>query len=273
MSTCRDDFPALSAWHAGPQGKLSPWSLAKLWALHALSGELEIKLSSNQMAAKLEKIGGGRPSSQCVEAWRHIFDSDADWYPGKAYRPSVPSPSGPSWRGGRPKVMTQQQEAAIAKSAMSLKARGIEPTARNIAAQCPKATLNPETGAPFTPKVIHAVLGSKCYDNDPEYPWQQLPPKNKSALSEAAETFRAAWAGKLLDEAYHRADWYYNHIVWFDPSSNIIHGSVRAQFDAGLATFGKGKRWMSTDSRNSSRNLRAAPYAGKQKQWSDEKHW
>ena len=81
------------------------------------------------------------------------------------------------FKGGRPKVITGQQEHAIATSAMAMKERGLVPSVSAILASCPQATLNPETDEPFSAKVILRVFKTKCYDQDPEHPWNYDHPK------------------------------------------------------------------------------------------------
>ena len=48
---------------------------------------------------------------------------------------------------------------------------------------------------------------------------------------------RAQWGSLLLGEKYHRSDWYYNHVVWMDPSHNIIQGTAKTQFDGEVASW------------------------------------
>ena len=100
-----------------------------------------------------------------VRLWRERFEADPKWYPGKDEDEDV-------FKGGRPKVITGQQEHAIATSAMAMKERGLVPSVSAILASCPQATLNPETDEPFSAKVILRVFKTKCYDQDPEHPWK-----------------------------------------------------------------------------------------------------
>ena len=71
----------------------------------------------------------------------------------------------------------------------------------------------------------------------------------------------------------HHCGWYHRHCIWMNPCSSIIPGRPKSRFDQQQASYGKSKRWVSSDSRNSSRNLKASPYAGKQVQWGDVKVW
>eukprot|EP00973_Karenia_brevis_P093687 12418543-Karenia_brevis.AAC.1 len=65
--------------------------------------------------------------------------------------------------------------------------------------------------------------------------------------------------------------WFARHCVWVDPCYNILSTSQRQIFDQQRAAAGKGKRWMSHDKRQYSRNQRSSPFAGKQKQKGDRK--
>ena len=99
---------------------------------------------------------------------------------------------------------------------MTLKAKGIVPTAASIITQCKKASLNPETGEPFTAKVILEVFKTRCYDHHPDQPWQHLPPNYKTALSPELKAARVVWAKAVLDMG-HQAAWFHRHCVWLDP--------------------------------------------------------
>ena len=99
-------------------------------------------------------MGGGTPNRNAIRIWREKFAEDPQWHPGKQAEDAE--------KPGRKKVITKQQEAVIAKSAMSLKRKGIEPTVAAVVSQCPAATLNPETDEAFTAKVILEVFACHC---------------------------------------------------------------------------------------------------------------
>ena len=61
--------------------------------------------------------------------------------------------------------------------------------------------------------------------------------------------------------------------MWIDPCNTVIPAAKRTVFDQQQAAMGRSRRWISSDARQYSRNLRAAPYAGKQKQWADKRAW
>ena len=120
-------------------------------------------------------------------------------------------------------MITGQQVAVIARIAMARKAKGLVPTVAASIIDCPKATLNPETGEPFSKKVILEVFKTRCFDNDPERPWVYVNAKQKTCLSPDAKVARIVWADVLL-AMNHQAVWYFRHIVWFDPCHSIIPG-------------------------------------------------
>ena len=118
--------------------------------MQKISEKRKLDLTDREIAESVQKVGGGTPSDNSIRVWREKFEADPEWYPGKQLEDAE--------KPGRKKVITKLQEAAIAKSAMSLKRKGVEPTVAAVTAQCPAATLNPETDEPFTAKVILEVF-------------------------------------------------------------------------------------------------------------------
>ena len=88
------------------------------------------------------------------------MDADPEWYPGKTYRK----------RPGPQAVLHGKKRKQVAKSAMNLKKEGSEPTYAAIAARCPAAVVNPDTGKPVDKKLVYTVLKTDCYDRNPEDP-------------------------------------------------------------------------------------------------------
>ena len=115
-----------------------------------ISAKWELHMDDNEIAAEVLKVGGGNPSNDCIRQYREKFENDPDWYPGKAAE-NAKAP-------GRKKVITKQSQQTIANSAMRAKAQGLEVSAELMYTRCPKATKNPETGEPFTAKVILEVF-------------------------------------------------------------------------------------------------------------------
>jgi len=253
-----------SWWLAGKQGSLPPIAQAKVWALTVICEELDVQLSQDDIAAKVKKVGGGHPSKMAIGQLQTRFADDPEWYPGKVTENAK--------KRGRKVKFTPQKKRAVASSAMALKDRGQEPTVAAVVAQCPQATWNAETKAPFSDKYILEVFRTMCYDNDPASPWQHINPLHKTALSPALKCWRVKWATELRAED-HTSGYYFQHLVWVDPCSTVLAKSPRAVFDQEQGKHGAGPRWMSPDARLSSRNLRASPYANTQAHYGDKRVW
>ena len=251
-------------WTSGRTGTLSPWSVAKVFALVKMSARFDMELTDGNVADEVEKVGGGRPSDNSIRLWRERFEADPQWHPGKQAEGAETA--------GRKKIITKQQEATIAKCAMALKRKGVEPTAKEMKTRCPAATLNVETDEAFSDKVILEIFKTRCYDDDPDEPWRHVSPKCKTALSPELKVLRAAWGEVMLEKRHHR-DWYYRHILWMEPCHTILPGRPKTEFDQRMASYGKGKRWISEDAKDDSRNLRSSPYVNKTLQWGDKRIW
>ena len=251
-------------WSSGRTGTLSPWNVAKVFALVKISAKRSLHLTDGEIASDVEKVGGGTPSDNTIRQWRERFEADPQWHPGKQAEDAATP--------GRKKVISKQQEATIARSAMALKSKGIEPTVAAVIAQCPTATTNPETDEAFTPKVILEVFRTRCYDKDASSPWEHVSSKCKSALTPELKIARLEWADIMLGKRHHRG-WYHRHVVWMDPCHTIIPGRAKTEFDQKMASYGKAKRWISADARDDSRNLRSGPYVNKTLQWGDKRLW
>ena len=48
-------------WVGGREGTLSPWTLAKVWALVKISDKKGLELSDSDIASEVEKVGDGQP--------------------------------------------------------------------------------------------------------------------------------------------------------------------------------------------------------------------
>ena len=249
-------------WASGKKGTLSPWSTAL--AVNMLKDKKKQKWSYSDIARRLVKIGGGHPSKQAVFSLHKILKKDQTWHPGKMK---------PDAKKRGPKVkFTIAKQKLVARSAMALKNSGLEPTVASVLARCGKAANNPETGESFSVPTVTKVFKTLCYDQDPTVPWSFASPFQKTALPPNIIQDRLAWAKKV--KAMNKTPaWYFRNCIWVDPCSTVIPAAKRTVFDQQQATKGKGKRWISSDAKKYSRNLRAAPYAGKQKQWADKRAW
>ena len=255
-------------WLSGKSGSLSPWMMAQTVAMLKLRSKQKLDVSYADIAMSVSKIGGGHPSKQAIALIDKFVSADPDWLPGQGKPGAL--------KVGRKAVFTDMKKKQVAKSAMLLKKKGLEPTLGAMMAQAPAAVLNPLTNLPFSTPTLSKVLRERAYDKDPTDAWIYTTPLAKSALSEDVITARLAWARKLkqLNKQLHRdAQWYCDHVIWIDPCNTVVPAAKRTIFDQAQAARGKSKRWMSKGSKRKSRNLRATPYAGKQRQWADKRAW
>jgi hypothetical protein len=255
---------SLEFWTSGRKGTLSRKSQAQIWALTHVSELRSLHLTQEEIAGAVKKIGGGSPSQRAISDLQATIREDSDWYPGKNKDLQD--------QGGRPKLFTPQKQQACANAAMAIKRAGKEPSAAAVAARCPIAAVNPETSQPFSNHLLTKVFRSKCYDNVPENPWGHMTPYYKTALSPQHQEMRYQWAG-VQQGLEHSPAWYLQHVAFIDPCNTILSPSLKTGFDETQASYGRCKRWMSSDSRRSSRNLRASPYATKQARSGDMNVW
>ena len=225
-------------------------------------------MSDAEIAAEVTKVGGGHPSKQSIAQHRAAIVEDPLWYPGKVKE-------GAKKRGPKPQL-TEAKKLRIARSAMALKDAGVEPSVAGAVEKGPEATKNPTTSEPFTDKYFLEVFRSHCQDEGADVPRDHQNPLQRTALPDFLITHRCSWAEdmeELVEEKGWTDGWFAQHVVWFDPCSSVIPGAPRSAFDADQAAYGKGPRWMSADKKAWSRNLRAAPYGGKQAHWGDKRVW
>ena len=246
------------AWISGPKGRLAPAEQAKLWALRkVLQKEGGASDQYQWMASQVSLLGGGHPTRQAVAQFFARVDADKKWYPGKR-EPGQ----------GRPQQLTKKKRSIIARSAMSLKRRKVEPSYDNVIAQCPHACVNPSTGRPFSRNIINQVLTSDCYDNRPSKPWRFQFSQRRRPLTQMQMAQRLAWARRLLREN-HSAEWYCRNIIWADICSKIIPGNQRKANEQDLLGRSKKKRLISSDARSESQNMGGTLMAAKQCSYGD----
>ena len=63
---------------------MSPWTKAKVFGMHAIAKLQGWKVTNEDIAKVVKKVGGGSPSDQAIRDLRTTFDSDPHWHPGKA---------------------------------------------------------------------------------------------------------------------------------------------------------------------------------------------
>ena len=250
-------------WEAEPGKLVQAREQAKAWALREAwrdSGKADHGMYTH-IAGKLTKSDGEAPQSAAVKKLLHRIDDDDDWFPGKANYEET----------GAPALLTGAKRAAIAKSAMTLKKKGVEPTYERVIIACPKAALNPKAKKPFTKFTVFSILAEDCYDDDPCLPWEHKSRFSKAALSPEMRQKRVVFAN-LAQGFAHNNLWYYNHLVWTDLCSSITPTSEKEANEMALARKGK-KGWQSPGSELSSQNLPGKPSSLHQNSWDTMRIW
>ena len=128
---------------ARQDGCMPPWQQAKVFGLKEAWEEMHGDKTYGQATWIAERVyvqgtPKKHPSDTAVRKLLKKMEDDEDWFPGKVY----------GSLGGRPAQIPDTNKAAMARSAMALKSRGIEPTYALVIAQCPNASINPVTGQP-----------------------------------------------------------------------------------------------------------------------------
>jgi len=256
------------AWHEGKEGCLPAIEQAKAWALREVwrsEGKGDYGMNS-YIASKLRKQGrgkqgGGSPTGQAIGKFFSKIDEDVDWFPGK----------GNYENNGAPTTMTPQQRSAIARSAMTMKTNGIQPTYARILATCPNATHNAKTQQPFSKFTVYTIFGEDCYDDEPFLPWEHKSRYSKKALTDDMKERRVAFT-EYIFALGHNARWFYNHVAWIDLCSSILPRTEKKANEMALARKGN-KGWISPGSELSSENLPGNPATLKQAAWGTIRIW
>jgi hypothetical protein len=213
------------------------------------------------VAGKLKKVGGGQPTRQSVRELFEKMDEDTEWFPGK----STQEDFGPA------KHLVGAVRATVARSAMTMKKAGVEPTYVNILAACPKATWNSKTKRPLSKGPIYDIFENDCYDEDVENPWRHKARYSKVALTPAMEAKRWDYS-KLVLSWGHTEAWYFKRVIWTDICNSILPLTETKANEQALARKGK-RGWGSDGCELHSQNLRGKAEALKQKSWDTMKVW
>ena len=183
------------------------------------------------------------------------LDADPEWFPGKSRQEQF---------GPKP-VMTAQKKQSVARSAMALKRKGIEPTYKRIIALCPKAALNPATNRPVAKKRVYDTFRADCFDDGSDEPWCHKARYSKSALPDWAMAIRADFATFFLGLG--RPDrWFYKWVVWCDICNSILPRTEKKANEQALARKGR-KGWQSPGCEQRSTNRRGNDATLKQNSW------
>lgn len=156
-------------------GRLTPWELAKAWALskvvqemakqhdqapHEVVGQRVDKWIASQVFAKAAGGKAEHPTPRAVRAALARCEEDG-WFPGKQ----------PENLGGRKRVYSEHVFDEVARVAMELKGAKEKVTPRRVRARLCRLTRNPETGGAMSDYTLRSVFTSKCYDETEDDPW------------------------------------------------------------------------------------------------------
>ena len=234
---------------ARKDGCMSPWQQARVYGLSEAWVEMHGETTygkSKWIAERVRVQGRGqkRPSPEAVGPLLKKFGEDDEWFPGKVY----------GSLGGRPCVISETNKSIVATSAMAMKERGVQPTYALVVAQCPNASINPNTGEPVSKQVVYDILESRCYDIDPATPWSNQKRLAKRAVLPQDMPKRLAFGQHMLS-LNHTPRWYLRHVVWTDVCSSVLPKTVRKANAQALAQKA-GAGWMSNDAKHEPVNLR-----------------
>jgi len=251
------------AWLSARQGNLSALSECKAWALREVWREQNDSDHGLLVfaAERLKKKGGGRPKPEAIGKLFNKIDADPEWFPGKkSLVVSGPAPA-----------LSASAKQAIAKSAMSMKDRGEEPTYAKVVGACKQAVMNPVTSEPVDKKRVYDVFRDRCHDEGSGEPWRHQPRMSKTALAPEQVTKRYKFSLAVLEKG-HTEQFYFDRLVWTDLCNSILPRSEKKATEQALARKGK-KGWMSSDCKMFSQNLRGKKEALKQKSWDTIRVW
>ena len=258
------------AWLNGMVGCMSGQTQAKAWALREAWKEQHGDKTYGMLthiASKLHVISPPRakkehPTTCALMQFFQKIDSDEEgWFPGKNNQKK---------RGPDPAINGTNRNV-IARSAMTMKKNGKEPTYPEIVAHNKKASLNPGTNRPVDKNVMYKLLKTHCYDEDPNDPWIHDNRYSKTALTDRQIQARYTWAWEL-DGSILNPDWCWRNLIWTDICNSILPTTEHLHQKQIMARKKK-KGWGSKKSKKRSINLVGDQKVTKQKQWGTIKVW
>ena len=228
---------------------MTPWQQAKVFGLKEAWEEMHGDKTWGKLPWIAERVvmqghGKKQPSIEAVRKLLNKMADDEDWFPGKVY----------GSLGGRPCQIPETNKSTIARSAMALKARGVEPTYSLVIAQCPNASINPITGEAVSKDVVYDILENRCYDIDPETPWSHQKRLSKVPVLPQDVPKRLAF-GRYMLSLKHTAAWYWRHIIWTDICNSVLPTTVRKANAQALARK-SGSGLISADAKRMPENMR-----------------
>ena len=112
------------------------------------------------IAAWLTKVGGGCPNVQFLQELFAKINADPECPPAKTVAKRAHS-------------QPSKKNCTFALAMAARSARGEEPSVNTIVIECPAATLNHNTGKPFSRRHLRKGFQENKYDVDPDHPWYQ----------------------------------------------------------------------------------------------------
>ncbi|CAK0801209.1 unnamed protein product [Prorocentrum cordatum] len=212
------------AWFAGKEGGLCGREQARARALREVRRE-EGKsdygamsfVASRARKTKVGKPSGDHPTSQSIKELFERVDADPEWHPGKLAEGGL---------RGRKRALRGPKQTAIVAAAKRLKKQGEEPTYAAIAAACPTAALNPDTGQPVDKKAVYTVFREACFDEGADDPWDNRPRLSRNALDDVSKRRRWDFAKHVISLS-HRPQRYYDNLVWCDLCNSAQSQNLR----------------------------------------------
>ena len=254
-----------SLWLSGREGRLSPFEQVKAVAYRDVMRDVGVPEFGmlGKIAAKLEKMGGGAPTSEALAELFTKVDRDPRWFPGKRT----------GARRGPKRTLRGSSARILAEGAMRLKRRKVQPTYAKMVSHHRKASMNPTTGKPFSKKVIYGIMRKKCFDAVPGKPWVNKARRTKKALPDKVKERRFLWGTDLRDNSLSVVNgWAYRNVSWIDLPNSILPRTELKAEEQSLARKGR-KGWISPGSELTSDNLAGDRTALKQNSWDAERVW
>ena len=251
MGTDDEQRQLASLWTTARVGTLTPWSQCKVLAL-AEAWKLvspQTTHGRNTWIKNLvevvteDKRVKQHPTEQAIGKLLAKAQQDPHWFPGKLY----------GSKGGAPAQIPNSNKAAMARSAMATKGKGIEPTYPNMLARNPNAAINPVTGNQISQDSMSRIFAERCHDEDAEDTWQHLPRSSGQPLTITEIAKRLAFGKLMLDK--HTEAWYFKHVLWTDICCDLQPLSKKKAQLQTMARKG-GSGWMSKSCRHKSYNRR-----------------
>ena len=254
-----------SLWLSGREGRLSPFEQVKAVAYRDVMRDVGVPEFGMlaEIAAKLEKMGGGAPTSEALAELFTKVDRDPRWFPGKRT----------GAKRGPKRTLRGSSARILAEGAMRLKRRKVQPTYAKMVSHHRKASMNPTTGKPFSKKVIYGIMRKKCFDAVPDKPCVNKARRTKKALPDKVKERRFLWGTDLRDNSLSVVNgWAYRNVSWIDLPNSILPRTELKAEEQSLARKGR-KGWISPGSELTSDNLAGDRTALKQNSWDAERVW